>query len=215
VWVQKFSGQQNDPAYAAAVLGWLSSFRSYLHGLSTPLALWGNNVPGLVGLGNSGEQQIVSDLDIVEDESGDARYGKFATDGYFNNRVAWARYIQGLGKGYMPTALFHISQLTNPQIDYSIASYLMSKEQASAMTADPYGFYGMEHYYPAYQAAIGSPCAEMYGGKNYNGQLVYFRKYGGAFAIESTSGSQTYTVTLPHVAEQSVVMTRSFTSAGS
>ena len=198
VWVQKFSGMAQDPAYANAVLGWMSSFRSYLHGLPRPMALWGNNVPGFVSPGDSGETQIVANLDIVEDESGDARYGKFADDRYFNNRVSWAQTIQAQGKGYMPTGLWHVPALTNAQIEYAIASYLMSKEQASAMTADPYGTYGIEHYYQAYKAPIGTPCAEMFGGPHYNGQYVYYRNYSGGLAIESTSATTTYSVTLPY-----------------
>src|SRR5205807_6584599 len=87
--------------------------------------------------------------------------------------------------------------LTNAEIEYAIASYLMSKEQASVLTADPYGYYGIEHYYQAYHAPIGTPCAEMYGGPSFNGQKVYYRKYSGGLSILSTSGSQTYNVTLP------------------
>lgn len=197
VWVQKFSGQAQDPAYAAAVLNWMSSFRRYLHGLPRPLALWGNNVPGFALPGDPNETQIVADLDIVEDESGEARYGKYADDKFFTNTISWAQYIQSLGKGYMPTDLWHVSALSDADIDYALAGYLMGKEQASAMTADPYGLYGMEHYYQAYKAPIGTPCAEMYGGKNYNGQLVYFRKYSGGLAVISTSATTSYTVTLP------------------
>ena len=197
VWVQKFSGQAQDPAYAAAVLNWMSSFQTYLHGLPRPLALWGNNVPGYHAPGDPQETQIVADLDIVEDETGYAHYGRFSDDGSFNHTVAWARYIQGLGKGYMPTALWHVPALSDAQVEYSIAGYLMSKEQASALTTDPYGLYGMEHYYPAYHAPIGTPCAEMYGGRTYNGQLVYYRQYSGGLAIISTSASTAYTVNLP------------------
>ncbi len=195
VWVQKFSGQANDPAYAQAVLWYLFSFQQHMHSYPRPLAVWGNNVPGSKTYGDSQEAQLIGDLDIVQDESGDARYGHYADDVYFNNRVKWAQYIQSLGKGYMPTGLWHETQLTNAEIEYAIASYLMSKEQASAMTADPYGYYGQEHYYPAYQAAIGSPCNEMY--RPAANQNVYFREYTGGLAVESTSGSQTYTVTLP------------------
>jgi len=197
VWVQKFAGTQQDPAYAAAVLNWMSSFQQYLHGLHRPLALWGNTVLGSVTFGDPQQSQIVADLDIVEDEAGDARYGHFADDTYFNNRVKWAVYSQSLGKGYLVTGLWHEQQLTDSEIDYAIASYLMSKEQASAMTADPYGFYGMEHYYPAYHAPIGTPCAEMYGGPSYNGQKVYYRKFSGGLSILNTNGQTTYTVTLP------------------
>ena len=210
VWVQKFSGQQVDPAYAAAVLNYLATFRHSLHGMQRPLALWGNNVPGTKNYGDATEQQVIGDLDIVEDESGDARYGHYADNVYFNNRVRWARYIQGLGKGYMPTGLWHETQLTNAEIEYAIASYLMSKEQASALTADPYGYYGQEHYYPAYQAAVGRPCAEMY--KPVATDDVYFRKYSGALAVQSTSGSQTYTVSLPQASYTDAVTGQTVTS---
>lgn len=194
VWVQKYAGTQNDPAYAAAVLNWMSSFQTYLHGLPRPLALWGNTVLGSVAFGDPDQTQIVADLDIVADEAGDARYGHFADDGYFNNRVKWAVYTQNLGKGYLEVNLWHEQALTNSEIEYAIASYLMSKEQASALAAFPYGFYGQEHYYQAYHAAVGTPCAEMY---NANGQKVYFRKYSAGLSILNTSGQNSYNVTLP------------------
>jgi hypothetical protein len=212
VWVQKFSGNPVDPAYASAVLNWLSSFRAYTHGLPRPMALWGNNVPGFVPPGDPGETQIVADLDIVEDESGDARYGKFADDKFLNNTVTWAQYIQSQGKGYMPTGLWHVPALSSSQIEYAIAGYLMSKEQASAMTADPYGTYGIEHYYPAYTAPIGTPCAEMYGGPHYNGQYVYYRAFSGGLAVLSTSATTTYTVTLPQASYTDAVTGATVTS---
>jgi len=197
VWVQKFAGTQTDPAYASAVLNWMASFRTYLHGLPRPLALWGNTVPGSVTFGDPQQTQITADLDVVADEAGDARFGHFADDAYFNNRVKWAVYAQSIGKGYLEIGLWHETELTNAEIDYAIASYLMSKEQASLMAAFPYGFYGQEHYYQAYQSAIGTPCAEMYGGPSYNGQKVYYRKYSGGLSVLNTSGSNTYSVTLP------------------
>jgi len=51
--------------------------------------------------GDPNEQQLVGDLDVFFDESGFARYGKYSSDTEFNNTIAWAKYAQGLGKGFM------------------------------------------------------------------------------------------------------------------
>jgi hypothetical protein len=199
VWVQKFSGTYVDPAWASAVLSWTSSFQTYLHGLARPLAFWGNNVPANYRVGDPQESQLIGYLDIVHDEQGYANYGKNSDDGYFNSTVGWAKYIQSQGKGFLIVDIWQSNPLTNAQIEYALATYLMSKEQASALTAVPYRTYGLEHYYQAYKSSTGAPCSEMYGGPSYRGlgYFVYYRQYTGALAVVNTSSSQAYVVNLP------------------
>lgn len=198
-WVQKFSGQKVDSAWSNAVLAYLSAADTYLHGLPRPLALWGNNVTSGSAPGDPFETQAVADLDIVNDENGFASYGKFANDATFNNLVYWATDAQSQGKGFMIAALFQDDPLTDPEIEYAVAGYLMLKEQAATMDAFTYGTYGNEEYRQAYNAAIGSPCAPMYGGPKYQGlgQYVYYRQYSGGIALINDKATQTYTVSLP------------------
>ena len=212
-WVQKFSGNGSDPAYAAAVLNYLSSFRSYLHGLSRPLALWGNHIVATAAEGDPQEEQLLGDLDLVLDESSYARYGSFSDQANFKHTLYWADYLQTLQKGYIAAALFHTSALSNAQLEYAIASYLMSKNQASALYAFPYGNYGIEYYYPSYAASVGSPCGKVYGGPGYQhlGELVYYRQYTGALSVLNT-GSKTYSVNLPQTSYVDAVTGAAVTS---
>jgi hypothetical protein len=199
-WTQKFSGHTVDSAWATAMLSYLSTAQSFLHGQTRPLASWGNNVPAEIPIGDPNEQQLVADLDVLFDESGFARFGKFSSDTEFNNTVAWARYAQGLGKGFMDVNEWQNETIvTDAQVDYDLATYAMLKEQAAVTFTAPYGEYGFEHYFNEYKAVIGTPCAEMYGGPAYLGlgRLAYFRQYTFGLAAVNTSGSQTYTLKLP------------------
>ncbi|HEY5095016.1 MAG TPA: hypothetical protein VII69_07880 [Candidatus Eremiobacteraceae bacterium] len=198
-WVQKFSGKTVDPLWDSAMLTFLSTARTYLHGLPHPLAIWGNNVPAAFTFGDPDETQVIGDLDVVLDESGFANYGKYSTDSYFNATVQWATYIQSLRKGFMDVNEWQEVQLTNAELDYALATYAMVKEQAAVVFAAPYGEYGEEHYFPQYATKIGPPCAEMYGGPSYLGlgRFAYYRQYRQALALVNTSPTASYTVKLP------------------
>jgi len=199
-WTQKFSGHTVDSNWASAVLSYLSTAQTFLHGQTRSLAIWGNNVPADISLGDPNEQQLIADLDVLFDESGFARFGRFSSDAEFNNTVAWARYAQGLGKGFMDVNEWqNETTVTDAQLDYDLSTYAMLKEQAAVTFTAPYGEYGFEHYFNQYKAVIGTPCAEMYGGPSYLGlgRFAYFRQYSFGLAAVNTSGSQTYTLKLP------------------
>jgi hypothetical protein len=198
-WVQKFSGNTVDPLWANAMLAFLATARTYLHGQPRPLAMWGNNVPGGFSFGDPGETQVIADLDVVLDESGFANYGKYSDDTYFNQTVQWALYIEAQGKGFMDVNEWQDQQLTNAEFDYALATYAMVKERAALVFAAPYGQYGKEHYFTQYTTKIGPPCQEMYGGPAYLGlgRYAYYRQYRQALALVNTSPTATYVVKLP------------------
>ena len=213
-WVQKFSGNTVDPLWANAMLSFLSTARTYLHGQPRPLAIWGNNVPAALPFGDPGETQLIGDLDVVLDESGFANYGKYSTDSYFNATVAWARYIQDQGKGFMDVNEWQDQVLSNAEFDYALATYAMVKERAAVVFAAPYGQYGEEHYFTQYTTKIGPPCAEMYGGPSYLGlgRSAYYRQYRQALALVNTSPTDTYVVTLPQTTYTDVASGATVTS---
>lgn len=214
-WVQKFSGKTIDPQWASAMLSFLSTARTYLHGQPRTLAIWGNNVPGAFTFGDADETQVIGDLDVVLDESGFANYGKYSTDAYFNSTVQWGRYIQDQRKGFMDVNEWQeIQQLTNAEIGYALATYAMVKERAAVMFAAPYGQYGEEHYLPQYTTKIGPPCQEMYGGPSYLGlgRFAYYRQYKQALALVNTSPTESYTVKLPQHTYTDVVSGATVTS---
>jgi hypothetical protein len=209
-WIGKFSGYSVDPKWASATENWVSGMHRALHARASNrlLALAVNsNVdayrPPVNGKGgDAGEKQIVSNADIVLNEAGFAMWGNYVGNREFNNAVGWMEYAQSLGEGVLTTDDWnHQSQSpTIAQLDYSIATYLMGKEQAAALYVGQNVMYGKENYYSEYDAAIGHACAAMYGGPgdpNFLGKYVYFRKYAGGIAIVNVSGKSAYRITLP------------------
>lgn len=197
-WIQKFSGNRVDPKYAAAVIGWLSSAHKYLHRLPRPLALWGNHSPAARPAGDPLEIALLENIDVVDDEAGFAKYGKYSDNSDFIDTLYWAKYLQSRGKGFLLSALFRDS-VNDAQLEYSIATYLMSKEQAAALDVYRYGTYGTEAYHRAYTAPIGEPCTEAYGGPRYKGSgaYLYYREFTGGLAVVNTSPAATYAASLP------------------
>ncbi|HEY5096352.1 MAG TPA: hypothetical protein VII69_14665 [Candidatus Eremiobacteraceae bacterium] len=210
-WVAKFSGSAADPLWAAATQKWVAGVHQALHDSAEfprTLALAVNtNVdsyvpPGKFPGGEPGEQAIVNNADIIMNEAGFAMWGKFVGDRGFNNAFGWMEYAQSIGKAMLITDDWdHQSQApTIAQLDYSIATYLMGKEQAAALYVGQNGMYGKENYYPEYDAKIGQACAAMYGGPDdpwYRGENIYFRKYSGGMAIVNVNDSLPYSVVLP------------------
>jgi len=211
VWVQKFSGAKSDPAWATAAIGWVTSAHAALHNprtYSRPLALAINTaVNGYVAPvngvgGDPGERAIIGNADIVLNESGFADWGGYVSDHGLVNAVGWMEYAQSLGEGTLVADDWNRQHQppTIPQLDYSIATYLMGKEQAAALYVGSNSMYGKENYYPQYHAAVGTACAPMYGGPSdppFTGEDVFFRKYSGALAVVNVSAKKTYVVKLP------------------
>ena len=210
-WVTKFSGTLVDPRWATATENWVSAMHAALRDRALfprPLALAVNtNVDAYQAPvdgrgGDSGERAIVANADIVMNEAGFSMWGSYVGDRAFNNAVGWMEYAQSLGEATLTTDDWnHQSQApTLAQLDYSIATYLMGKEQAAALYVGQNQIYGRENFYDEYAAAIGRPCAGMHGGPNApnsRGENVYHRRYSGGIAIVNVNASTPYTVVLP------------------
>jgi hypothetical protein len=211
IWVAKFSGEAVDAKWATATENWVSSMHRLLHDRAVfprALALAVNSNVGAyqppvkLQAGDTGEQTVVANADIIMNEAGFAMWGYYVGDRTFNNAVGWMEYAQSLGKAVLITDDWNQQSKapTKAQLVYSIATYLMGKEQAAALYVGQSGMYGMENYYPEYDAKIGHACAPMYGGPvdpNFLGENVYFRRYSGGLAIVNVNGASTYKVVLP------------------
>jgi len=74
-WVQRYTGEYNDPRWRTDVINWLARMRQALHRLRHPLALIPNfSIDGL-SASDPLMQQVVSHIDGIEDEEGFTRYG--------------------------------------------------------------------------------------------------------------------------------------------
>ena len=194
VWVKKFSGQQVDPKWAAATQYWAAYAQWYLHSLPLPIPFLAN-APNWAPPGDQAQKELISHLDGFQDEGGFTAFGNhLINDAGFRLKIWWAQYIQAQGKAFLVTDLWKGAEPNPVQRDFAIATYLMGKYHQAAMVTAQYGSYGVEHYWPEYDSAIGSPCADMYAT-----QGVYFRKNTSSLVIVNTSTSAV-DVTLPHPA---------------
>ena len=210
-WLSKFSGASIDPNWATATKDWVWDVRRRLHDASVfsrRLALAINSNVDVYAPpvdrqgGDPDERALVSSTDIVLNEAGFSMWGNYLGDQGFNNAVGWMEYAQSRGEAVLTTDDWNKQSQapTVAQLDYSIATYLMGKEQAAALYVGQNNMYGKENYYPEYDAKIGKPCGAMYGGPNdpvVRGENVYFRKYSGGFAIVNVNSTRPYTVDLP------------------
>lgn len=208
IWKQKFSGLANDPKWAKAVGTWAYTLQRLLHNFPRRLALAVNTPPGryvapVHGKGGDPDLRYLFDhIDVELDEAGFAVWGNYANDSLFNTLVGWMEYVQSQGKAFFLADDWN--QQGGPptvrELDYSLATYMMGKEQASALYVGKNSMYGKENYYHEYGAAVGQGCSAMYGGPNdphFHGEKIYFRKFTGALSIVNVSPNDSYRVSLP------------------
>jgi hypothetical protein len=199
VWQQKFTGQEDDDAWAQAVLAWFHYAYPYLHGLPRPLSLGANNVPELRPLGDPEEVDLVNHMDLMDDESAFTYYGNsYASAPTVALIVGWMKYTQSIGKAWVVDDKWNTSSLTQQQLGWSISTYLLGKYHSSALFTDHLPGYGHEYWFSQYLSEVGSPCADAYVvGKDAG---LYFRKYTQSLVVTNATVNKTYTVPLPHAA---------------
>ncbi len=198
-WVQKFSGQKVDPAWNQAVLNWTSIAHAYLQSLPRPLVMAGNHMITTAAPGDPNEVALLANLDIDEDEMGFTNFGNGQVgDAVFNNIVYWMRYAQSIGHAFFVVDKWKTPQVTQAELDWSIATYLMGKRGAASLDVVDSRGYGYEYWFPQYGASIGKPCAKMFAS-----QGVYFREFSGGLSIVNPNRSA-FRVTLPQSSYTSI-----------
>jgi hypothetical protein len=196
-WVQRYSGQQNDPQWRKDMLYWVTQMQQKLHALPHPLAL----IPNIGYFGDSSVanmagdptfQQIIQHVDGVLDESGFTHYG----DGYITG-TTWLQMvnlihsIQAQHKPYYVVDEFPKSPVSTADAQWALASYLMAKDHLAYLFYNGTQAYGSDMRHPEYSAQVGIPTTTMF-----QSQGVYWRLYSNGLALVNPSSSQTYTVTL-------------------
>lgn len=192
LWVQRFSGQKIDRKWAAAAQYWAAYAQWYMHGMPVPMPFVANTGLGGVTQDDPAYVKLISHLDGFQDEAGFTSFGNHMIDDHdFQAKIWWAKYIQAQGKAFMVTDLWQHQEPSAIQRDFAISTYLMGRYHQDAMITAQYGSYGIEHYWPEYDSAVGSPCGDMYAD-----QGVYFRKNSGSLVVVNVSNSDV-SVTLP------------------
>ena len=189
-WVQRYTGQYDDPQWSADVITWLTRMQQALHRLRHPLALIPNL--GIDDLSPSDPlmQQVLSHIDGMEDEEGFTRYGDgYLTGGAWLQRIQLIESVQEQHKPYYIINQF--PSVDHAEIQWALASYLMGKEHSAALFISTSQGYGVDLRYDEYNLQIGSPKGPMYQTQN-----VYMRDYSHGLSIVNPSAADSYTVTL-------------------
>ena len=186
-WMQLYSGKESDPAYTQAAVDWLGRVKARVNALITrrgkPMMVIPNFSLGSQNWDDSIVLQVGNHTDGILTESGftGAGGGTSATSPHgphyvgdkWVQRVLFMRNLQAHGKAYfsnneygdyhhqkndkLPCSQDHLNCIGKPIRQWIIASYLMGKDQASAIFICGIGKYGNLTMYPEYSAPVGSP----------------------------------------------------------
>ena len=201
-FVRRYTGP-NDPNWAADVVAWVKEAHKLLTTdatLSTyHLKLIVNHPADQL---TANEETFLSNVDADLDETGYADYGHYQTGSAsdFVMRTNWATYAQQHGVAVLMNDNWGSLSVTTPLLDYSIATYLMSNQQAESLFASPGSGYGLEQWHSQYQTAIGAPCGAYYGGSSYDSAnpSIYYRRFANAVVVvNGGSGSTAEVAHLP------------------
>jgi len=191
-WVQRYTGQTDDPQWIADISTWLTLMQQRLHSLAHPLALIPNLDFRPLSLDDPLVQQILEHIDGILDEGGFSIYTHgYLTDEDWLQRIQLIRSVQAMDKSYYIVNQFNSLSVNSNEIQWALASYLMSKEHFSDLFITTKQGYGGDTRYREYNAPIGSPLNEMYLGQN-----IYWRDYSNGIVIANPSSTHTYTASL-------------------
>lgn len=191
-WVQRYTGQVDDPQWRADIVSWLTRMHQALHQLKHPLALVPNLYLGNISPNDPIVEQVLAHADGVLDEDGFTHSAQgYLTDTGWVQKIQFMEKVQAQGKPYFVINQFPTSFIDKNEIQWALASYLMAKEHSAALFISTYQGYGGDTRYFEYVAQIGHPRGAMYQFQN-----VYLRKYTNGLSIVNPSAIATYTVNL-------------------
>jgi Hypothetical glycosyl hydrolase family 15 len=188
-WVQRYTGQVDDPHWHADIVTWLTRMQAALRSLPRPLALipnlgFGSDPP----LSDPTVRQIVSHVDAILDERGFTEFGDgYATGSNWLQIIQFIESVQKQNKAYYIINQFQ--SVDRAQIEWALASYLMCKEHLASVFISEEHDYGRSLYYPEYSAPIGNPSSKIY-----QSQHIYWRDYSNGLVAVNPSDTQSYTV---------------------
>jgi hypothetical protein len=195
-WVAQFNATSDDPAYRQAIIQWAQSMRSWIH-THFPAATMGVNFSYAFGF-PSDSDTLLSNIDIDCDESGFTNGNNGPP--WFYTDEQWLAKMQSLQRFLSPGhELFSINQepipfteLTDDQVQWALANYLLIKNNASYLNISGYQEFGDIYIRPEYAAPIGHATNSMY-----LSQQVYMRDFSNGLSIVNPSSSQAITISLP------------------
>ena len=195
-WVAQFNGTANDPTYRQAIITWAQTMHQWIH-TNFPNATMSVNFSYDFNY-PADSQTLMSLIDIDDDEQGFTN-GNNAPPWYYTDsqwlakaQALQAYLAQGHGWFMVNQEPVAFNQVTNDEVQWVLANYLLLKNNASYFYISGYQQYGYLNWRPEYTAPIGSASGQFYASQN-----VYMRDFTNGKAMVNPSSTQTYTVTLP------------------
>jgi hypothetical protein len=195
-WVQQYSGASMDPAYQRTVLAWAHTMSSRIH-REFPGKVVAMNFE-FVGALPSESYQMYHYMDIDEDEQGFTMWGSspshYLSDNAWLDNMHAIQYLLSLGHGYFSINQEPVKfdQVTDAQVQWALANYLLVKSAASYLYICGVQEYGYLLIRQEYSAQIGVPIQSMYASQD-----VYQRGFTHGLALVNPSSSHAYVVSLP------------------
>lgn len=197
-FVRRYNNPNSDANWTADTVAWVKAAHNILKNdpvvSAYHLKLIINHPAG--NISDVNQQTILTNTDAVLNETGYSSYGNYShSNGLLKTTIDWTRWAQQHGTAVLTNDTWTSeTALTASQREYTVASYLLSNEQASAIYTSPYGKYGVEFYLTEYTKNYGAPCGAYYG---VSGTAVYARKFANAFVAVNSSTTSAQVVTLP------------------
>ncbi len=189
-WVQRYTGQPNDPKWSNDIVTWLQRMHQALHHLPHPLALIPNLSLGSLSPSDPLIQQVLNQADGVLNEAGFSQYGDgYLTGNDWTQAIQFMESLQAQNKAYYIINQFN--SVDRAEIQWAVASYLMGKEHSAGLFISTTQGYGGDFWDNTYDAQIGNPTSSMYQTQN-----VYVRDYNNGLILVNPSATDSYMVTL-------------------
>jgi hypothetical protein len=199
-FVRRYTGVE-DPNWTADVIQWVKIAHSML---TTDPVLSTYHLKLIVNHPydnlTSDEAAFLANVDADLNENGYTTYGKYqtTTTTTFTKTVNWTIYAQQHGVAVLTDDNWGSVAVGAPQLDYSVATYLMGNEGAEALFASPASGFGMEQWHSQYQTNVGAPCGEYYSAGDKSNPSIYYRRFANAIVVVNAgSGSTGQVANLP------------------
>jgi hypothetical protein len=180
-FVRRYSGV-NDPAWTNDMIAFVKTARQIVNTdpVLSPhhLKILVNHPP--TSLSNGTEQALLENVDGVVDESGYSDYALYqsrSAASVFRNTTDYLIAVQRRGIAVFTINYFNTTEVSPQAREYLIAAYFMANEGREYIYITPTRG-GAEHNYPEYEAQLGTPCGEYYGGPH-----IYYRKFSGGLVV--------------------------------
>jgi hypothetical protein len=191
-----------DPQYGTDMVNAVRISRQYLRANYPGMKLIINHPPGSIS--DPDEQALLENTDAALTELGTTNYGRYPSNpGFVRNAWAYAEFGQKQGTAMLNmNAMDTVEALTPDQIEWTLATYLMTNEGNSYLWLGASGSAGQWNWYSQYDtvnAKLGNPCAAYYGGASTSVTTpdLYYRRFEGGLVVANLSASLTQDASLP------------------